>query len=36
MSEGETPLILDACPIDFGCIELSFSLDSEEMAASLL
>ena len=36
MSEGETPLILEACPIVVGCIELSFSLDSNEIAATFL
>ena len=36
MSEGETPLILDAWPIVSGFMLFNFSLDSEEIALSLL
>ena len=31
MSEGETPLILEACPIVLGLIEVNFSRASKEM-----
>ena len=36
ISEGVTPLILEACPIEEGAIALSFSFDSEDKARIFL
>ena len=35
MSDGETPLIRDACPIVFGWIAFNFSLPSVEIECNL-